>query len=67
MNYSLICGQCHYAMDGSVSKNSFPVEYRVRCHNPRCENFGKVFRVDTAAALKLIEITDQVVAEMESK
>lgn len=59
----LICGQCHYAMHGEVSKNDIPVEYRVQCRNSKCENFGKLFRVDPACAIQLIEITDAALSD----
>lgn len=62
-NAGLLCGQCHCLMDCSVSKNDIPVEFRARCGNPHCVNFGKIFRVGNESAVKLVDITDSVARE----
>ncbi len=62
-NSSLVCGECHCMMDCSVSKNTIPAEFRCKCGNPRCANYGKIFRPERSAAFRLIEITDRVCDE----
>lgn len=62
-NSGLLCGQCHFLMHCEVSKNDFPVEFRAQCFNSKCENFGKLFRVEQSSSVQLTEITDQVLAE----
>lgn len=60
LNAPLICGQCHFLMHCEASRNVFPVEYRAECQNSKCTNFGKLFRVDPACAIKLTEISNTV-------
>ncbi len=55
-NGGLLCGQCHFMMDCSVSKNDFPVEFRTECRNPKCPAHGKVFRVPISNAIQLEEV-----------
>ena len=55
-NTGIICGQCHYQMDSSMSKNDIPVEFRAKCLNDRCPNFGKLFRVGDEVHVSLTEI-----------
>lgn len=51
-----LCGQCHYAMDSSISKNDVPVEMRVKCINQKCDNYGKIFKVSPVSAFQLEEV-----------
>ena len=62
-NAGLVCGECHFMMHQEISKNDVPVEFRAECRNPKCPNFGKLFRVGMEASVPLYEITDQVADE----
>jgi len=62
-NSGLLCGECHYMMDSSVSKNEFPVEFRTRCPNKNCPNYGKIFKASQRDAIQLEEITERVLYE----
>ena len=66
-NTGLICGQCHHMMHCEMSKNDIPVEFRAQCYNGRCENLGKLFRVEPTSAIQRTEITDSTVLEELSK
>lgn len=56
----LICGQCHSWLHCDMSKNDHPVEFRAQCKNPKCTNFGKLFKLDTKHAIPLLEIADSI-------
>lgn len=63
LNIGLLCGQCHFMLHCENSKNDIPVEYRARCGNAKCVNFGKLFRVGIESSIPLYEITDKIVSE----